>query len=392
MKILSVFRKSLLEQVRDVVSLVLMLITAPTFVFLYYLFCGGGSTTYDVLVLNHDTGITVDGAVWNAGDMLVQALSADQSIQYEDGQAMLSVKQVSDRERAEDKLKDRDGDVLVIIPDGFSSGLAGGCEPVPPVILVGDQTNIYYSVAAVLTHTVLANFQQQLVAQRGIILEPPFQVTEEMLGDSGTRTEFETYVPGLLIFAVVMLMFPVAIMVAREVEAGTLRRLQLTRITAFDLLGGISAVQVLVGIMAVIFTFLTAMALGFESQGPLIVAIMVASVTSLSVIGVGLLVACFSKNVQQAFLIANFPLFLMMFFSGSIFPIPRGVLFSIGERKIAINDVLPPTHAVVALNKIMTLGEGLGDVLYEVSAVLLLSVLYFGTGIWLFQRLHLRQR
>jgi ABC-2 type transport system permease protein len=65
-------------------------------------------------------------------------------------------------------------------------------------------------------------------------------------------------------------------------------------------------------------------------------------------------------------------------------------LFSLGGRTIGLYDILPPTHAVVALNKVLTLGAGLGDVAYELTALLVLSVIYFAAGVWLFQRAHLR--
>jgi hypothetical protein len=44
----------------------------------------------------------------------------------------------------------------------------------------------------------------------------------------------------------------------------------------------------------------------------------------------------------------------------------------------------------VALNKVLTMGAGLGDVIYELAALLILSVVYFAAGVWLFSRTHLR--
>ncbi|MCC7354973.1 MAG: ABC transporter permease, partial [Anaerolineae bacterium] len=163
-----------------------------------------------------------------------------------------------------------------------------------------------------------------------------------------------------------------------------------TLMTSLDFLGGISAAVAVDGALAVILTFLTAVALGFRSLGPLWVAVAIGIVTSLSIIGVGLIVACFSRTVNQAFLIANFPLALFMFFSGAIYPVPKVVLFTIGGRTIGLYDILPPTHAVVALNKVLSLGAGLGDVLYELFALIILSVVYFAAGVWLFRRTHLR--
>jgi ABC-2 type transport system permease protein len=68
-------------------------------------------------------------------------------------------------------------------------------------------------------------------------------------------------------------------------------------------------------------------------------------------------------------------------------PVP---LFTLSGRTIGLFDALPPTHAVVAINKVLTLGAGLGDVLYEVVMLLILSVVYFAAGVWLFQRTHLK--
>jgi hypothetical protein len=45
---------------------------------------------------------------------------------------------------------------------------------------------------------------------------------------------------------------------------------------------------------------------------------------------------------------------------------------------------------VVALNKIFTLGAGFGEVTFELAALLLLTALYFGAGVWMFQRTQMR--
>ena len=80
-----------------------------------------------------------------------------------------------------------------------------------------------------------------------------------------------------------------------------------------------------------------------------------------------------------------------MCLTGAIFPLPRAELFTLFGHGIAIYDLLPPTHAVNALNKVFTMGAGLGDVTFELLALILLSALYFGAGVWLFQRMHLRR-
>lgn len=381
MRLMSVFGKSLREQLRSVWMLLLTLIITPFFVLLYWLMTGGGSTTYNVLVINHDTDVVLAGGE--------QAIAAIEAITWANGQPILKVVRVTDRAEAETRLRNREAAALVIIPDDFSRTLraarAGSATPPSTVTVVGDLTNPYYTIVAVMAMTGIDNYIQATIDQPRVV-----ELKEEPLGASAARTEFEIYVPALLVLSVVMLIFQVAMTVTREVEGGTLRRLQLTRMTAFDLLAGISATQVLLGIASVLLTFLVATALGFRSQGPLWVAVLIAAVTSLSIVGVGLLVACFARTVSEAFIYANFPLILLMFFSGAVFPIPPIPLFTVNGRTIALFDFLPPTQAVVALNKVLTLGAGLNDVLYELGAVLILSVIYFAAGVWLFRRIHLK--
>jgi ABC-2 type transport system permease protein len=216
------------------------------------------------------------------------------------------------------------------------------------------------------------------------------ELVEIPLGASAARSEFENYVPGLLVLAVVLMVFQAAMTPARDIESGAMRRLRLTPLTAFDYLGGTSLWLGLVSVGAVLLTFLTAVGFGFRSQGPLWLAFLVVAITSLSIIGIGLIVACFSKTVSQAFVIANFPLGFLMFLTGAAFPLPRMNLFTLFGRSIALADLLPPTHAVVALNKVFTLGAGFKDVTYELAALTLLSALYFGIGVWLFQRTQMR--
>ena len=384
MRLLSVFRKSLREMRRDLLVLSLSLVFAPVMVLLYRLWLPSGSTTYDVLVLNQD--VPVAGVA--AGEEVVAAL---EGLTYENGDPLLKVIRVADRMEAEARLRNRDAEVLLIVPPDFSRTMqtARSASPAAAVTtsltFVGDLTNPYYTVAAVMTMGVADQYVQAAVGQ-----SRPVQLNEVPLGASAARSEFENYVPGILVLAVILLIFLIPIVVTREVESGALRRLRLTRMTALDFLGGMSGVFVLLGAAQVVLTFLAAWALGFRSQGPFAVAILASIVTTFSIIGIGLIVACFSKTVIQALVIAQFPLALLMFFSGAIYPVPKVTLFTIGGHAVGLYDVLPPTHAVVALNKVLTLGAGLRDVAYELLALLVLSVVYFAVGVWLFRRTHLK--
>jgi ABC-2 type transport system permease protein len=383
MKFWAVFRKSMREQLREPLILALTLVFAPFFILLYRLWLPEGSTTFTLLVINQDRP---------AQNLSIGAdcIRAFQQVTYKDGAPLLSVRAVSDRAAAEKQLRDRRAAALVIFPADLSSAVAALARnpsaPQAAFTLVGDLTNPQYALAAVMASGAVDATVQAAAGRGG-----PLRVIEEAIGGSGTRTEFENYVPGLMVFAVIMLIFQSAMLIAREIETGTLRRLTLSRVSAAEYLAGISAAQVLVGIFSVALTFAAAYALGFRSLGPWWLALLVGGFTALSIVGMGLVVACFARTVTQAFLVANFPLALLMFFSGAVYPIPKVALFSLGTIEVGAYDFLPAAHAVTALNKVLALGSGLGDVVYELSALVALSILYFAAGVWLFQRTHLRR-
>ncbi len=372
-------RRILREQLREPLTLILALVFAPFFVFLYWTFFPSGSTTYSVLVQNRDVVVGAGDGSLQAGEQIVAAL---RSVKYANGNPLLTVGIVRDRAAAVRSLRDRDAAVLVIIPPTFSRDVVRRRAGTGAALtLVGDVTNPQYAVAAAVTG---AAIDTRLRTMTGLQL--PVRMVELPLGASAARSEFETYVPGLLIFATTLLMFLAAMIVAREVESGTLRRLRLSCMSAIDYFGGITLALAIVGIAALGLTFLTALALGFRSAGPLWVAMLAGTMSSLSAIGVGLIVACFARSAIQAFLIANFPLACFMFFTGAVFPMPRVSWITLGGHALGPYDILPPTHAVAALNDVFTLGSGAGDVIFELAGLTVLSVLYLVGGIVLFER------
>lgn len=401
MRLWSVFRKSVREQLREPWGLALTLGTAPFFVLLYWLFFGGTSA-FVVLVFDEGMDVTkaalakkrskvskdaaakknIEGApaTPSAGGQLVKLLG---SLKRPRGGRLMKVSLMESFVEAKQRLARKQASALVVVPKGFVQALGMGetneRKKKPTLRILGDFTDPLYAGAAIALNAALERFVRE--ASNTSI---PIEIAKEAIARSDQRTEFENYIPGLLILSVVMLIFSAAMTVTYEVEMGTLRRLQLSNLSAFELLGGIAFSQVLLGTLSVLLTFGMAVLLGFRSQGPLWVAILVGAVTSLSIMGVAMIVASFARTVTEAFLLSNFPLFLLMFFSGAVRPIPKVPMGVVWGREIGLYDLLQPTHAVVALNKVLTLGASFGEVLFEIVAVLVLAVLYFGVGVVLF--------
>jgi ABC-2 type transport system permease protein len=375
MRLWRVFTRQFLEMRRDIWVLMLSLSFSSVFILMYWMITSGASTIYDLAVLDNDGG---EGAA--------ALIATFDEVCYPNGDPMLVAQEVADLETGEGLLRDRSTDALLIIPAGYSSALAefitGGEPAAPEIILSGDLTNPAYPVTAILTAATVEQATYQLSG-----LNPPLTLREVPLGNSATRTEFEIYVPGILVFAIIIIIFQVSMAVTREVESGGLRRLLFSRATALDFLGGVTLAYVLLSLFSIAMTLGVAVLLGFRSQGSLLLAALVAALASLAVIGCGLIVAAISKSVAQAFVIANFPLAFFMFFSGVIYPMPTAPAFTLFGQVVEWYDFIPATHAVNALNRVFTLGGGIADIPYELIGLTVLSLLYFGLGVVLFDRL-----
>ncbi len=366
-------RKAARELRREPLLVALTLAFAPVMVLLYQMAFPEAGASYRVVVVDEDDP-------GRATDAAAEVLAALRSGQSADGRALLDVRASATREDARAAVERRDAVALVVLPEGFSQSVAALADDAvaPPVTytLSGDLTSPGYLVAAVLVDA-----QVQGVVADASGRTPAVVPVEEPLGDSAGRSDFEVYVPGLMVFAVIMLVFLAAMVVAREFESGGMRRLRLTRMTGGEYLVGTTAVLTALGGVGVLLTVGTASALGFTSAGPLWVAALALVLAALSVIGVGMAVAATTRTVVKAFVVANFPLAVLMFFSGAMFPMPRITWFEVVGHPFGPFELLPPTHAVTAVNRVVTLGASAGDVLVDLAWLTALTAVSLAVGV-----------
>ena len=377
----------MIENFRDWKILILILTFAPFFVFLMYFYIGYTTETYKVIFINYDQGVkAVDRDPFNAGQVLISEMT---KATYEDGTNILVVYKEDEMAKAQKRLKDKSVDVIVEIPNNFSETLMDfkeGKRPTPVVVKTyGDPANTKYIMAAAWCDSITYHYAAELTGQ-----ESPLELQAESISRSKSLNDFTLYVPALLALAVMMLMFTAAATIIREKDKGTIIRLRISNMTTFEWLSAASVTQIIIGLLAIGMTYLTAISLGYQSSGSLIAVIVVGILSSLSIIAISLVVAALIRSVFDLMTIGCFPFFILMFFSGGMFPIPPLQLFVVGDRSININDILPTTHSITALGKILNYDSGLGDVVFEIGAIVILSFIYFTAGVWLFTKRHMR--
>ena len=386
MKIISLITKSLKEQIRSYWVLLLSLSMGPFFIFVYFLIMETSKPQYDTLIVNNDMGTLINGQNVNYGNDLIDYYNIPQK---DIGTIPFTVAKTDNRIKSIEKLKNKEADALIIIDGSFSQLLEKqkrkGDTIAPSIEFIGDLTNTNYLISAVWANEILNEFIFQTTNSKRLV-----QVKETPLGMSARINDFDMIVPGILIVSLIMLMFTASIAFVSEVENKTIIRLKLSKITTFEFLAGISIVQLFIGVTSVLLTLLTAIMLGFNYTGSLMIMIIIAGLTSLSIISFSLIISAITKSANEVLVVGNFPMFLFMFFTGAAFPLKSDALFTIAGYSINIQGLMTPTHAISALNKTLIMDMNFMSIMPEIISIIVLTIFYFIIGAMIFKRRHLK--
>lgn len=386
MKTISIISKSIKEQIRSFWVLLLSLSMGPFFIFVYFLIMETSKPQFTVLVANYDKGALLNQQPINHGKELIAYFK---NFKIDTVAIPFTVNEVIDKQACIESLKNKKADALIIIDSEFSQSIQkirlDDSNSVVNVEFVGDLTNTNYLFSAVWANEIIDEYTLHSTNNRRIV-----NLKETALGTSATASSFDMIVPGILIVSLIMLMFTASIAFVSEVENKTMMRLKLSKINAFEFLTGISFVQLLVGIISVILTLLTAIMLGFKYEGSLTILVIIASLTSLSIIAFSLIIAAITKSANEVLVVGNFPMFLFMFFTGAAFPLKSDALFTIAGYPINIQGLMTPTHAISALNKTLIMNMDISSIIPEITSIIVLTIIYFIIGGIVFKQRHLK--
>ncbi|MGC4121653.1 MAG: ABC transporter ATP-binding protein/permease [Myxococcales bacterium] len=354
MRVLAYLRKTFLENLREWRILAFALVLAPGFVFMMAGYFQASAPAYGLLVLAQDSSAEARGLV-----------EAFRSARHPDGKPYFDVTEVTDRQAARARLEKRDADLLVEIPAGFGQRLAtfkaqrGG--EAASLVNHADESNLRGSMAMALSDYVAFAYAGELT-EAPMPLEPR---VERVGQASAARSEFDLYVPALLVLSLIMVLFTAAASLIKEVDQRTMTRLQLSRLSTVELLAAISVNQVLIGVVALALAYGAALACGYRSSGSLGALLVLGAVTTLAVVAIAVLTAAFLRTIFELLTVGCFPFFVLMFFSECMFPLPKVRVGTLLGHAVHANDVLPTALCARAFGAILNQGAGLPDVAFE---------------------------
>lgn len=352
---------------RDPVSAALSIITAPLFVVLYWAALGDSIARQTLLVTAPES----------------EAASLDELVSFINGMPgaeQVLVRNAADEDDVVNQIKRGRAQVGLVLLGGFTQR-HDAADTMPTARIIGDASAAAYPLLGQVAREAVRG-----VVRRRSGAPPPVRFDHVAVGLSGSVTAFEAYVPGLLVFSVIMLVFGSSMTVARGREAGTLGRLLLTPVPAPVVLLGVSLCHLLLGALSVGLTLLTAHLLGFQSRGSIGLAFLVCIIACMASIGIGMIVASLSRTQARSLLISCVAMFLLVLFSGIIFPRPELLVTVSDGLQVDLFGLLPTVPLVKALHSILILGGSLGEVWIEAVTLVAISLVTFILGCALFVR------
>lgn len=192
---------------------------------------------------------------------------------------------------------------------------------------------------------------------------------------------------GTLTYAISVISFSTALSFAKERQSGTFSRMRTTPMSTMDLLTGGLISNIAVSLVQATLVFGTAYGLGFKPMGAtdidklvnMLAAFAVTVVLAVAFVGIGLVLAAFAKNEDQAVGISWMIIIPMMFISGTWFE-PTDPTMS------AVAQAFPATYANKAVRAILARGAPLASMYGYIIALIVYAVIAFTLGVLLFRK------
>jgi len=396
MKSLAVMRNVLRRIVHDVRTLVLIVILPLFFVLLYGNSFSGSYRDLTIVIVNEDNGLasvrtaevgritlSVDLAatfvraldpgmfdVVTSDDPEAAAASVDESGVWA---ALVFPKSfsntvVNEAVRASGERKvDFEGDSVTILPSDPVDG--------PQTTLVLDDGNPL--IAGAIRAAFEAAFSQVLATQQSSLTAEG--LLDVRLLHEGKIRMLDFTAPGIIGFAMTLItVLLTAMSVVRERTSGTLTRILIAPISAWQVTFGYTLAFSLIAIFQAAELFLASTLL-FDIRfvgSPGVVALLIVLFT-IGLQGIATLISTLAKNEAQAMQFVLFLLIPSIMVSGVFWP-----LETMPATIRPLSYVNPLTYANAGLRKVMLAGRGIGDIRFELAVLgafafvmLLLSVL-----------------
>ena len=366
-RILALATRIIRQVLRDRRTLALIFIVPIVIMTLLYLVLSNNSSVH-TLALVPPTGIASNGV-----NTLIDKLLPTTS----------QLKVISIRaDQVDTTLKNGDADVALVFPPDFVQQTLAGKHPIVQTVLEGSDPNV-----ASAMHNLTDSFLHQLAAQlstlsqqqsQGVTGLPSastilFTIQEPRYLYGGPEyTSTDALAPvfiGVFSFFFVFLLTSVSFL--RERTQGTIERVMVSPLKRTELVIGyvcgftlFALVQSLVTLLFVVFV------LRVHYSGNLALVFLIAALLTVGSVNLGIFLSTFARNEFQIIQFIPLVFGIQIFLSGVFWPLAQ-----LPQELRVISYILPLTYANEALRGVMLKGDSIGDIAWELGALVLFALI-----------------
>ena len=383
MKTLAVARNVLRRVINDVRTLALIVILPLFFVLLYGNSFSGSYRDLTIAVVNEDNGLASVRTA-EVGRVTLDVGLAQAFIDSLDPE-MFTIVESSDADEAAAMVKEPGVWAALIFPKPFSNAVVNEAvrasgerritvdgdtvtllpsDPIeaPRTRLVIDDGNPL--IAAAVRDALNRAFATMLASQQSSITPESLLEVEALYGGAIRMLDFTA--PGIIGFAMTLITVVLTAMaVVRERTSGTLTRILIAPISAWQVTLGYTLAFSLIGIFQAAELFLASQLL-FEIRfvgNPGVVALVIVLFT-VGLQGIATLISTLSRNEAQAMQFVLFLLIPSIMISGVFWP-----LETMPPTIRPLSYISPLTYANSGLRKVMLMGGGVGEIRFELAVL-----------------------
>ncbi len=280
---------------------------------------------------------------------------------------------ISGEREAEAALSSGKASFVIVIPPGFERDVIRGARPEILIAADASDPTAVGSAVGALSGIVERAIAQTLTGPLAVAEASPgpFSVVVHRKYNPERRTSLNI-VPGLLAIILAMTMTAItSVAIVREVERGTMETLISTPARPFEVMMGKILPYVLVGYIETVLFLLAAMTLFSVPFTGSVAAFLVGfNIYIVINLAIGFMVSTVARTQMQAMQISFFTILPTILLSGFIFPFA-----GMPGWARAIGSVLPATHFLRIVRKVMLKFGGFAEIRQDLAALAVIAVI-----------------
>lgn len=272
----------------------------------------------------------------------------------------------------ETALRRGEASFVIVIPDDFEEDVIRGRNPQILIAADASDPSAVGGAAAAMAGIIEGAISQTFTGPLAGLANgpPPFSVAVHRQYNPEGRTS-TNIVPGLLAIILSMTMVMItAVAIVKESERGTMEMLIATPVKPFEVMLGKILPYVLVGyVQTVVFVTAAAALFAVPFEGSLTAFFLGFNLFILDNLALGFLISTLARNQMQAMQLSVFTILPSILLSGFMFPFA-----GMPGWAQALGTVVPATHFIRLVRKVMLKGAQVADVTPEFVALSIILV------------------